>query len=97
MYNQEKSNAFSASYGVPALLSRFIDPILNEKEIWIVKNFGGCFEADFVFTQIGLCLRWVPLVLAFETIHLNNYTNVGTIKAVILRPPLKSTSSTIAA
>lgn len=51
---------------MPSLLSRFINPILNQEEIRIVEHFRGSFEADLVLEEIGLGLDKVPLVLALE-------------------------------
>jgi len=66
VYDQEKCNVFSHPDRVPALLSGFIDSILDEEESRIVEHFRGRFEADPVLCEVGICLRRIPLVLALE-------------------------------
>lgn len=48
MRYEKESDASNGSNRVPALLSGFIDPVLQQYEIRIAENSGGGFKANVV-------------------------------------------------
>ena len=63
MRNEQQHGALDTSDRVPALLTRFIDPVLHDNDIRIVENLSGRFEANLVFR-----IRWLrPLPRPTQT------------------------------
>lgn len=69
MRYEKQRDAFDGPNRVPALLSGFIDLVLQQYKIRIAENQGGGFKADFVLGQIRFGLCRVPLKSILEIAH----------------------------